>query len=178
MISNTITLSNAGVGMDLALRETELAADAAQLPHDKMLVLRLIAEEMMTMLRSVTGELKAQYFLKWEGQNFELHLHARQRLSNIQRNTLVKASSSGKNEAVKGFLDKLRDIFEQALAIDRDVSNFYTAAGYDSTADITDDIISAEGWDGYEKSLLLTLANEVKIGIEGGRVDMTVVKQF
>ena len=107
-----------------------------------------------------------------------LHLTAQKRLSNIQRNTLVKASTSGKNEAVKGFLDKLRDVFEQAMAIDMDVSNYYTASGYDTTADITDDIISAQRWDEYEKSLLLTLAEQVKIGIEGGQVDMTIEKQF
>lgn len=95
------------------------------------------------MVRSVTGELRANFWLEWEAQRFVLHLTAKKRLSNIQRNTLVKASTSGKNEAVKGFLDKLRDVFEQALAIDMDVSNYYTASGYDTTADITDDIISA-----------------------------------
>ena len=143
-----------------------------------MLELRLIAEEMMTMVRSVTGELRANFWVEWEAQRFVLHLTAQKRLSNIQRNTLVKASTSGKNEAVKGFLDKLRDVFEQAMAIDMDVSNYYTASGYDTTADITDDIISAQRWDEYEKSLLLTLADQVKIGIEGGQVDMTIEKQF
>lgn len=50
MLSNTITLTNAGDGMDLALLEAEKAATAASLPREKMLGLRLIAEEMMAML--------------------------------------------------------------------------------------------------------------------------------
>ena len=90
----------------------------------------------------------------------------------------MRASTSGKNEAVKTFLDKLRDVFEQALAIDRDVSNYYSTSGYDTTADITDDIIASKQGDEFEKSLLLSLADEVKIGIEGGQVDMIIEKQF
>ena len=178
MLSNIITLSNAGDGLEQALQETERAAEAAALSRSEMLELRLIAEEMMALLRSVTGELRAKFWLEWADRRFTLHLCAKQRLSNTQRGNLVKASSSGKNAAVKGFLDKLRDVFEQALAVDRDVSNYYTASGYDTTADISDDIISARHWDKYEKTLLLTLANEVKIAIEGGQVDMTIDKKF
>ena len=77
MLSNTITLTNAGDGMDLALLEAEKAATAASLPREKMLGLRLIAEEMMAMLRSVTGELKAKFWLEWEAQRFVLHLSAK-----------------------------------------------------------------------------------------------------
>ena len=178
MLSNTVTLTNAGEGMALALEEAEKAAAVASLPRDKMLELRLITEEMMAMLRSVTGELTAKFWLEWEDKRFTLHLAAKSHLSNTQRRNLVDATTSGRNEAVVTFLDKLRDVFEQALAIDRDVDNYYSAAGYQTTADITDDIIAAQPWDKFEKSLLLSLADEVRIGIKGGHVDMTITKQF
>lgn len=160
MLSEIITLTNAGEGMELALLEAEKAAEAASLPHNKMLELRLITEEMMDMLRSVTGELTAKFWLSWEKKHFTLHLTAKSHLSNTQRKTLVEATTSGKNESVVTFLDKLRDAFEQALAIDRDVDNYYSASGYQTTADITDDIMAAQPWDKFERSLLLTLADE------------------
>ena len=33
-------------------------------------------------------------------------------------------------------------------------------------------------WDGYERSILRRLADDVKIGIRGGMVEMTVSKRF
>ena len=62
--------------------------------------------------------------------------------------------------------------------MDKDVSNYYTASGYGTNADISDEIISSEPWDEFEKSLLLTIADEVKIAIRGGEVDMVVSKDF
>ena len=178
MVSNKIALSPEGEGMSLALQEAERVAEEAGLSHDNVLVLRLITEEMLAMLRSVTHNLKAEYWLVWDGTDFELHLSAKQNLSYSQRRTLVNATTSGKNEAVQTFLDKLRGVFEAALALDKDVTNYYTATGYDTSADITDDIIKAEKPDGFERSLLLTLADVVRIAIKGGIVDMTVEKKF
>lgn len=76
------------------------------------------------------------------------------------------------------FLGKLREVFEQALAVDHDVSNYYTATGYGYETDISDEIIAAEPWDEFEKTLLLSLADTVKIGIRGGTVDMTIEKAY
>ena len=33
-------------------------------------------------------------------------------------------------------------------------------------------------WDGYERSILRSLADEIQIGIRGGLVDMTVRKDY
>jgi hypothetical protein len=34
------------------------------------------------------------------------------------------------------------------------------------------------GWDGYERSVLAKVADQVKVAIRGGVVDMTVSKKF
>ena len=78
MVSNKIALSPEGEGMSLALQEAERVAEEAGLSHDNVLVLRLITEEMLAMLRSVTHNLKAEYWLVWDGTDFELHLSAKQ----------------------------------------------------------------------------------------------------
>ena len=79
---------------------------------------------------------------------------------------------------LKRMTEGARRVYEAALALDKDVTNYYTATGYDTSADITDDIIKAKKPDGFERSLLLTLADVVRIAIKGGIVDMTVEKKF
>lgn len=178
MVSEIIKLSSSGEGIEQALTEAERMAVESELPHDKVLEVRLIAEEMMSMLRSITDELRAEFHIEVVKNRFAYFLSANQRLSRTQRSNLIKSTSSGKNEAVASFLDKLRDAFESALALDQDVDNYYSATGYGKDVDISDEIIGSEQWDKFERSLLLSLADEVKIGIKGGIVDMRIVKQF
>lgn len=178
MISNTITLSSNGNGMDEALREAESVANQGGLNDIQGLQLRLIAEEMMAMLRSVSDELKAVFFIEWEGMDYKLHLQAKQKLSSIQRSTLIKASTSGQNAAAVGFLGKLRDVFEQALSVSGDVSHYYAESGYPTDVDISDEIIAATPRDDFERSVLRTVADQVVVGIKGGNVDMVITKKF
>ena len=83
---------------------------------------------------------------------------------------LIASTSSRKNDVAKSFLGRLRDAFEQAMASDSD--NVYfdlpTAASGQQ----------GSGWDRYEQSVLLRLADNVRIAIKGGLVSLTVTKVF
>ena len=48
----------------------------------------------------------------------------------------------------------------------------------DVAADVSNRLIEDLEWDGYEKSVLRGLADDVRIAIRGGLVDMTVSKKF
>lgn len=61
-------MTTSGEGMEAALKETERTAEQAGLNHAETLELRLISEEMMTMLRSVTHELSARFWIDWEAR--------------------------------------------------------------------------------------------------------------
>ena len=57
-----------------------------------------------------------------------------------------------------------------------------TAGGYEFTREEAEDMVGRDmevpEWDGYERSVLAKLADDVKVSIKGQEVDMTVSKSF
>ena len=64
------------------------------------------------------------------------------------------------------------------MSIQRDISNYYSASGVSGSADPSDEIIQKEKWDEYERSILLSVADNVSISIRGGFVEMVISKKF
>ena len=207
MKSDVIAVSSGGEGMEEALRQTEDVASYKKLDKKNALHLRLLGEEMMGMLRSLTGETEASFWIEDNKQGvFELHLKTVTVMDAEKRGELLKVSTSGKNSAAKGIMGKIRDIFETMLAPD-DLSppNYYESGLQYDGFDMTDDpmklaMISvtswsleqyresvkaeenspdkAEEWDELEKSIVANLADEVKIFINGNAVEMVIYKKI
>ena len=113
MKTDVIEISPAGEGMAEALKETERAASYRGLTPKESLRLRLLAEEMMGMLRTIVGEERSRFWVEAEGKAFSLHLSTGVRMNADLREELLKTATSGKNAAVKGFMGRVRDIFTQ-----------------------------------------------------------------
>lgn len=173
MKSDIIRIDNQGSGFQDALAETAKAAQYRELNHKEALQLQLCTEEMLSLARSVTGELEATFWLESEGRHYELHLSTKTVMDREKRNHLLASASSRKNEAAGTFLGKLRDAFEEAMVSDVDYSIPDIAMD-----DMVNRNIEIPEWDEYEQSILHRVADEVKIGIRGGTVDMTVFKSF
>ena len=92
----------------------------------------------------------------------------------IKRYQLISVSTENKNEAAKGFLGFLRDKFETAILSDSGASGVW----YDMNGIPLDEAPETEEWDRYERSILRRLADEIKISVRGGAVDMEVLKAF
>jgi len=177
MKSNMINIDNQGNGFGKAIEEARKVAEYETLVHKDSLHLQLCAEEMLSLVRSVTGELKASFWIESEGKTFCLHVSTETILDSEKRAQLLASSTSGKNEAAKSFLGRLRDLFEQALAAAPDHSSDLPDDVLDDLANHTIECTDPE-WDEYEQSTLKQLANTIKIGIRGGTVDMTVITSF
>ena len=177
MKSNVINIDNQGNGFEKTIEEARKVAEYEALSHKDSLHLQLCAEEMLSLVRSVTGELKASFWIESEGKTFCLHVSTRTILDSEKRAQLLASSTSGKNEAAKSFLGQLRDMFEQALTADPDHSSNLPDDVLDDLANHTIECTDPE-WDEYEQSTLKRLANTIKIGIRGGTVDMTVITSF
>ena len=173
MKSDIIRIDNQGSGFQDALAETAKAAQYRELNHKEALQLQLCTEEMLSLARSVTGELEATFWLESEGRHYELHLSTKTVMDREKRNHLLASASSRKNEAAGTFLGKLRDAFEEAMVSDVDYSIPDIAMD-----DMVNRNIEIPEWDEYEQSILHRVADEVKIGIRGGPVDMSVFKSF
>ena len=128
MKSDIIQIDNQGIGFQDALEQTALSARFRALNDRESLRLRLLTEEMLGMLREITGETEAKFWVESEGKQFELHLLARPIITGRMREELLSVSSTGRNAAAVGVMGKLRDIFERAYEVTdvRDVSDYYT----------------------------------------------------
>ena len=172
-----IAIRSTGEGFRDAHLETEEMG--ANLPEEQKLHLCLITEEMLSLFNSVTGTVdNADFWLEEENGLYSFHLSANQKLGNIQRDELIQSTTSKTNEAAKGFLGKLREAFVQALSVGNDIDVYYNSSDYSRSVDITDDVVSTPKWDKFERSVLLSLTDNVSISIRGGIVDLVAVKQF
>ena len=175
MKSDTILIDNQGNGFKDAIEQTKRAAQFRGLNAKETLQLQLCTEEMLCLARSVTGEMKASFWLECEGKHFDLHMSTKTVMDIEKREQLISSSTSRKNEAAKSFLGKLRDAFEEAMLSDPD---YYDDIPTEAMEDLANRVIELNEWDKYEQSILQKVADEVKIGIVRNTVDMTVSKSF
>lgn len=205
MKTDVIEISPAGEGMAEALRQTEQAAAYRDLSPKEGLRLRLLSEEMMGMLRTIVGGGPSRFWIESEGKRFSLHLSAEVQLDADMREELLKASTSGKNAAVQGFMGRIRDIFTRIAAPNEssisptdygfsyvDVTSFDDASLGVTTHGITygwsmNAYKSAveerreeepDKWDELEKSITARLADEIRIFIRGNAVELVIEKAF
>lgn len=177
MKSNVIMIDNQGHGYDRVEAEAAKVAAYTELSHKNGLQLQLIAEEMLSLARSVTGEMSASFWIENEGHRFDLHLTTNAELDREKRELLISSATSRKNEAAGSFLGKVREFFESAMTTEPNHN-------HDLPEELLDDVVNHvivcddPEWDGYEQSTLRRLADTIRVGIRGNRVDMQVEKTF
>ena len=200
MKTDKITISSRGKRMEAALEQVDKVIAYKGLTGKGALHLRLLTEEMMGLMRSITGAEEGQFWIEDEDQEYQLHLQVRTRLSGEKREQLLGVSSSGKNESAKGLMGKLRDFFDWGS--DEDLADFsspllmtemfehsssmvlnmewsmrqYEAALY--TRMEKNDPAAREEWDELEKSVVKNVADDVKVYIRNGVVEMVILKKL
>ena len=201
MKTATITVTSEGEGIREALSMTERVGKEAGLDKKSMLHLRLLAEEMFGMLRGIAGGVEASYWLDVEGKKFELKMQADVKMTIEMREQFLAASKSGKNEAARGFMGRIRVMIGSFLlsakeALPYAMINSVAAmpmGGYagESSAAWSMSLYKAEigkyaaesgeaeeAWDELEKSIVANIADDVKVGVKGNSVELTVCKSF
>ena len=199
MVSDIITITSSGENFDTALEMAQKVADYKKLSPKSALHLRLLTEEMIGMMRSITGENSGKFWIEDEDGEYRLHLQVETVVSKEKRKELLAASSSGKNEAGKGLMGALREFFFRGA--DEEIAaynNTLLSAGStkNTTLPVTDwqwtlscyqDNLSAmngekpeaaEAWDELEKSVVKNVADDVKISIKGWQTEMVIVKKM
>ena len=201
MRSDTIHVTNGGAGFGEALSQAERVAAFKGLDAKSAIHLRLLTEEMMGIMHALTGEKEADFWIDDDAGVFSLHLSAYAQMDSEMRKKLLSVSKSGRNDAARGVTGKLRDLFERFMApgdasigqslaaglccesIDHEFGMIRMVAGdYWSLRRYSDSLDRASGpdenWDELEKSVVARLADDVRIGIKGRSVEMTIIKKF
>ena len=204
MKTDVIEITANGKGVDRVLLETERAAAYRGLEPKQALRLRLLAEEMTGMLRTLVGKETLRYWVETEGRTFALHLSGETLMNTGLKKELLNVSTSGKNEAAKGFMGRLREIFSTlsesynpAMADVQYGYSYVDVIGFDASMDMSPNALlygwslkayrdavvqnrekEPEKWDELEKSITAKLADDIQIFIRGNTVEMVIEKTF
>ncbi len=205
-ISRKLKINNENNDMAEVLSEASKIAEKAHLNEKQAMRLRLLAEETVGMVEAITEEFEGSLIIMEDKMKCTLHLEAETEMNLRKREELLSASRSGKNEAAKGFMGKVKDIFEMCLMMPDDpdkidpswydalsynsldptfmgvtpMTDFWTLSAYREGVmnDRDENEAAAEAWDELEKSIVANLADDVRIGIKEGHVVMDIEKQF
>ena len=196
--SEKIKISNNGSGMEEALNITEELARYMGLNQRQKFHARLLAEEMLSMIRAITGTFEAEYWLEAEEKSCKYHLEAKSDLDYGKRQELLSVSTKGENIAQRGMMEKIREIVEagmyqmqESLAVQSEyglpVMNYgslYMDGLYVwSLQKYKNDVESSlsensEEWDELEKSIIANIADEVQVGVRKDGVELIIQKKF
>ena len=199
MKSAIITVTSDGQGIIEALSMTERFGQEQKLEKKPVLHLRLLAEELFGMLRSIAGDVEASYWIDANGKSFELHMQSDVDMNLEMRDKLLSTSSSGKNEAAKSFMGKIRDMIGEMLLSTQDQATYpmynttymypmddpfgdyiwsmnYYIEELQKKAENSGDASGA--WDELEKSIVASIADDIKVKIKGKNVEIILYKAF
>lgn len=198
MKTDVIAVSAKGKQMETALQQVEKVAAYKGLSAKNTLHLRLLTEEMLGMMRSITGQPEGEFWIEDQDGEYQLHLRVATRVSIEKREQLLSVSASGKNEAARGLMGRIREFFDWSC--DEDYEGFTTAMLPDSfehssspaldwewsmrryenvvSSKLGQDEAAREAWDELEKSVVKNVADDVKVSIRGGFVEMIIIKKM
>ena len=209
MKSNICKLNEDLTCLDIVLAEVEKVGAYNGLESKKALKLRLLAEELCGMLPGLTRNFSGNFWAENDGDSYELHVELKaEDMSLDTRDELISISKSGKNEAAKGIMGKIRAVaetmllaaFDPALQAQIPTDTFYDFHGFNMGFGYMAPSIAAEtgyaySWsllnyktavsenaeDAYaelERSIVAKLADDIMVGVRGKNVEIVVKKAF
>lgn len=197
MKSNICSLTGQDGEMKAVLQEVEKCTSYNQLSRKSALRARLLAEELVGMLPALLENAEGSFWIENDGSKYELHVSVKAKETDFfTREKLLAVSTSGKNEANRGIMGKIRAAAELMLFPVGDDLMVNDFAGFEVDPSMAfsrawslrqyENQISrqaesdekAEAWDELEKSIIAKLAEDVVVGIRGKKVDIIVRKEF
>ncbi len=181
--------------LEKMLDETEKTAAYAGLDKKQTIRLRLLAEELMSMLPEMMEYCEGEFWAESNGKEIELHVSVTlDDMLSADREKLMSVSTSGKNAAAKGIMGKIRaaaetmiaeyfalpvdvyqDFYSMGMSDPYYYTNAWSLAQYRAAAQQK---AEEETWDELEKSIIANLADDVIVGIKGKKADIIVKKNF
>ena len=195
MRSNIYTLKKLKEDFSNIPAEAEKVANYNDLDKKSALRLRLLAEELVGMLPKLLIYGSGSFWIENEGNDYELHLEVTPYGDNdFDRKKVLSVSSSGKNAASRGIVNKItlaaEKLFNHVNKVDLEDPysdwtmglTYKTETPFWSLTDYKTNIAQkkkyTEQWDELEKSIIANLADDVLVGIINGHIDIVIKKKF
>lgn len=192
MRSNVYKIKRGELALGAILAETEKVTSYNALTGKDALALRLLAEELVSMLPSMVENFDGEFWIENDGAAYELCVGLFVDDMDIAtRESLIKMSSNNKNASAVGITGKIRAAFDYMVLGGSEADMIAPAGryGFGSSVDYSQiwslrdykDAVSADGgekWDELEKSIIARLATDVIVGVKGKRVSIIIKKTF
>ena len=198
MKTDVISVSGQKKMMETAIGQADKVAAYKGLSEKDAMHLRLLTEEMMGLMQSVTGASEGEFWIEDEDGEYRLHLLVRTLLSTEKKEQLLSVSASGKNESAKGLMGRLREFFDWGIDEDITSNSLFLPDMYEHTSSpmldwewsmrqyetalsarvAKDEPGAQEAWDELEKSVVKKVADDVKVYIRRGTAEMVVLKKL
>lgn len=191
MNSKVINISKYEDNLSAILSEAQIASAEAGLDAKKALRIRLLAEELIGMLKELSGIFEGTFRLNRDGSKFEFvtQIYMFADMDKKTKNEFIGVSSSKKNAAAKGVMGKIRDVVENMM-YPNNAAFGVNDINYQLETDILlgntwslnqyrrDQIGNEEPLAELEKSIIANLADDVTVSIKGKNVEVVITKTF
>lgn len=192
--------------LDVVLSEVEKAADYNNLDKKNTLKLRLLAEELITMLPNILDVSSGKFWVENDDNKYQICVKVESdERWNIKRDEILELAKDGANAAYHGVMGKIRYaietmfdsqyigagqenvfasdyIYESGMMLEPySYSSAWSLQSFYDTVDevnVSDGEDGPESWDELEKSIIANVADDVIVGIKGNQVDVIIKKEF
>ena len=190
-----------------AMEAAEKFAVYNNLSGKEAMHLRLLTEETVSMIHGILDDFCGLFWLESERTNkgllCRICFSADKQINKKQEKHILSVSTSGKNENVKGVMGRIRELFRRSLqAEDADDELYLTSmadamtsmgmmrsgapassAAFWSLQAYRQDVYTekekkSEEWDELEKSIIVKLADEVKVWLKTDVTEIVIEKLF
>ena len=117
MKSTAINISNDKVNVKAILEETQKISAYIGLEKKQEIRLSLLAEELVGLLKALSGNFEGSFVAEVEARNVELitSIFVMDAMDNKTKKSFINVSSEKKNAAAKGIMGKIRDVVENMM---------------------------------------------------------------
>ncbi len=180
--------------------EAERVARYAGLDGKKTLRLRLLAEELVTMLPQLLEIGEGEFWIEENHDGvFSLHLKiVPVDILDVDEDRVFSVSTTGRNAAAVGIINKIciavqfminsqaraarempYDFYEMGMNPEYSQYSMWSLMSYrDYVENAKEEKDLAEEWDELEKSIIANLADDVSVGMINDVIEITVKKKF
>ena len=176
MKTDVTKLDSKGLHMQMALDTVEGLAHAQNLSAKEAMHLRLLAEEVLAMVRMVVTDFTANFWAEGEGKHYKIILEADVLAKGSEKQSLLSLSSTGENEANLGIGQRIARMFRVGVHAQGEDGYSWSLNNFKKDLAAANDSVLAQQH--LEKSVIANLASNVRVSIDEGKVKMIVEKDF
>ena len=117
MKSTIININNDTDNLNVIFDETQKISAYVNLDQKQALRLRLLSEELVGMLKELSGNFEGEFWVEAEDLNIDLivRIYVIDAMDNKTKKSFIDVSSQKKNAAAKGIMGKIRDVVENMM---------------------------------------------------------------